>query len=122
VTTTKSVELAAQANVEKRPKMFEDIVPEYLHNNCEKAEFDEMLPHCPWDHKIEPAEGAQLSNKNISGITNALHNYFPANTNFFGIFLMRLVPLNINICRVTQNGMCHMSRDCCQETYNTSTS
>ena len=29
---------------------------------------------------------------------------------------MRLVPLNINICPVTQNGMCHMSRDCRPET------
>ena len=61
-TTTKSAELAAKANAEKKPKTFEEIVPEYLHDYrsvFEKVEFDEMPPHRPWDHKIELVDGAQ---------------------------------------------------------------
>ena len=38
------------------------MVPDWLHNFrsvFKTEEFDEMPPHCPWDHKIELVDGAQ---------------------------------------------------------------
>jgi len=32
----------------------------WLHDYClKRSEFDEMPPHCPWDHKIELVDRAQ---------------------------------------------------------------
>jgi len=56
-------------NAEKQKKTFEEMVLEWLLDYCsvfEKADFDEMPPHCPWDHKIElvnrahPPDHAQI--------------------------------------------------------------
>jgi hypothetical protein len=61
-TVTKSTELASKANMEKKKKTFNEMVPEWLHDYrsvFKKEEFDEMPPHRLWDHKIELMEGAQ---------------------------------------------------------------
>ena len=54
-----------------------------------------------------------LANKNISGLQNVWYTYYIACTTFFSGFMKRVVPSNANLCSVTQNGTCHMSRDCC---------
>jgi len=47
----KSADIASKVNAEKQKKTFEEMVLEWLLDYCsvfEKADFDEMPPHCPW--------------------------------------------------------------------------
>jgi hypothetical protein len=53
---TMSTELAARAAQRIPTRTFEELVPEYLRDYRDvfkKKDFDELPPHCPWDHAIE---------------------------------------------------------------------
>src|SRR5262245_30885590 len=48
--------------IKKRQKSWQEIVPEYLHDFPEvftKQDFNELPPHCPWDHAIELLPGTK---------------------------------------------------------------
>jgi hypothetical protein len=62
-TGTISADLATKANIKKGKQSFEEMVATWLHDYksiFDKADFDEMPPHHPWDHQIELEEAAKL--------------------------------------------------------------
>jgi len=60
--TNITTELAIQEYSKLKSKSWQEIVPEYLHSFPEvftKQDFDELPPHCPWDHAIELIPGTE---------------------------------------------------------------
>jgi hypothetical protein len=61
-TGTKSADLAVKAKAKKGKRSFGEMVPEWLHDYksvFDKADFDEMPSHRPWDHHIELEKDAK---------------------------------------------------------------
>jgi len=60
--TNIATELAIKENSKTKSKSWQEIVPEYLHDFPEvftKQDFDELPPHCPWDHAIKLIPGTE---------------------------------------------------------------
>src|SRR5499426_679218 len=60
--TNVATELAIKEHDKKQQKSWQEIIPEYLHDFPEvftKQDFNELPPHCPWDHAIELLPGTK---------------------------------------------------------------
>jgi hypothetical protein len=60
--TNIAMELAIKAHEAQPKKHWKETIPSYLHDFAdvfEKKDFDELPPHCPWDHAIKLLPGSE---------------------------------------------------------------